>query len=259
MNTDITKARRFVGAVDLPAPPAPRFDVAKSRGFSFDTAKEQATVAGSSVISFVSGVTAEQRKDIVNALLLAQLVAKKKIAEPTTLKEVVAWYDAYFDVLSNIGFVIQDKGFARYDEKSMDFQAHEAIIEVASALLAGAPAALALVKLTLQALQKMSQDSPWITLFNRESQSANTARFQVSLVHQDENAQLLVTLMAFGVEARMTLTQVLFFKFRQNEVTLQHNSGQVTINAQVLGSVREAVAGKLSAFTSTYVQNLPDL
>lgn len=255
----ITKARQFVASAELPQPPPPRFDVTKAPGFSFDAAKDQATVVGSDVISFVKGVTPEQRNDVVNASLLAQLVAKRRLAEPKTLAEVKAWYDNYFDALSHIGFLIQDKGFAEYKEKSEDFQAHEAILEVATALLAGSPGALLLVKTTLQALQKMSADSPWITLFNRESQSANTARFQVSLVDQDETARFLVSLIAFGLEARTTLTQVLFFKFRTNDVKLNHHSGKVTINAQLLASVREEIANKLVAYTHDYIKGLPEL
>ena len=111
----------------------------------------------------------------------------------------------------------------------------------------------------LEALQKMSSNSPWITLFNRESQSANTARFQVSLVDEDENGRLLVALIAFGLEARTALTQVLFFKFHTNDVTLQQHSGKVTINAQVLEAVRDQIAGKLVAYSSNYVRGLPDL
>jgi len=255
----ITRAREFVASVTLPAPPPGRFGVAKALGLGFDTAKDQAAVVGSDVISFVKGVTPEQRGDIVNASLLAQLVAKKKVAEPKTLTDVAAWYDQYFDALSRIGFVIQDKGFAKYKEMSEDFEAHEAILEVATALLAGSPAALALVKTSLEALRKMSADSPWIMLFNRESQSAKTARFQVSLVDQDENARFLVSLMAFGLEAEAKLTQVLFFKFRSNEVRLEHHSGKVTINAQLLAGVREQIAGKLVAYTSEYIKQLPDL
>jgi hypothetical protein len=162
-------------------------------------------------------------------------------------------------VLSRIGFAIQDKGFAEYHERSDSFKAHEAIIEVAAVLLAGAPGALALVKTALESLQKMSSDSPWITLFNRESQSANTARFQVSLASEDESGGLLIALIAFGLEARTTLTQVLFFNFHSNDVKLRHHSGKVTINAQLLAAVRDQIAGKLLAYTSEYIRGLPDL
>src|SRR5262245_6559739 len=116
MNSDsITKARQFVATVELPGPPPISFEVAKAPRFAFDAARDQATVVGSDVVSFVKGVPPEQRSDITNASLLAQLVAKRIVAEPKTLKEVTAWYDEYFEVLSRIGFVIRDKGFAEYE------------------------------------------------------------------------------------------------------------------------------------------------
>jgi hypothetical protein len=248
-SNSINEAMQFVASVALPDPPPPNRRLSKDI-FDYDASKQQAVVVGADVIAFVKGVTPEQRSDIVNASLLAQLVAKKKVANPGGLTEMKQWYNEYFDVLSQIGFAIQDKGFAEYHETSDSFEAHEAILEVAAALLAGTPGALLLIKTTLEALQKMASNSPWITLFNRESQSANTARFQVSLVDEDENGRLLVALIAFGLEARTALTQVLFFKFHTNDVTLQQHSGKVTINAQVLEAVRDQVAGKLVAYSS---------
>jgi hypothetical protein len=90
-------------------------------------------------------VTPEQRNDIVKASLLAQLVAKKKFPEPRTLNEVNAAITQYFDVLSRI-VRNQDKGLRPLRREEQDLEAHQAILDVAAVLLAGAPAALALVK-----------------------------------------------------------------------------------------------------------------
>ena len=253
----IAGAREFVTNIALPDPPL-NMSVSKDL-FDYDAAKQQAVVVGADVIAFVKGITPEQRTDLVNASLLAQLVAKKKVANPHTLASVKQWYNEYFDALSRIGFLIQDKGFAEYREASESFEAHEAILEIAATLLAGTPGALALVKTTLESLQKMSANSPWITLFHRESRSANTARFQMSLVNQDEQGRLLVTLIAFGLEAQTMLTQVLFFKFHTHDVQLHHHSGQVTINAPLLAAVRDQIASKLTAYASDYIKGLPDL
>lgn len=253
----VGEARAFVQRADLPAPPPEVLGPSiAATPFDFDTLKEQAAVVGSDVISFVKGISAENRSDLVNASLLAQLVAKKKFPEPANLQGVLDWYGTYFDVLSNIGFVIQDRGFAKYEEKSASFEAHEAILDVATVVLAGSPGALAVVKKTLESLKKMSDDSPWITIFSRESRSATTARFQVSLAEDDEDAGLLVTIMAFGVEARAKVTQVLFFRFKKNEATLHHHSGKVTINSSVLGGVRDDIAKKLAAHTREFVAGL---
>jgi hypothetical protein len=219
-------------------------------------AKDQAVIVGSEITSFVKGVTPEQRQDIINSTLLAQLVAKKRVPDVT---DVYRWYDQYFDALSNIGWLIQDRQFATYTESSEGFEAHQAIIEVAKTLLGPNVAALAVVQSALASLKSMADDSPWMTLFNRESKAARTARFQVSLAEQAQDGQFLVSLLAFGLEAQSQLTQVLFFRFMANDARLKHYSGKVTIDSDVLSGVRDAIKNKVVSFANDYVRALPDL
>jgi hypothetical protein len=252
-NVSSADARTYVAGVELPPPP--RVSLAREAAEPLKLVKDktQALVVGSDVMSFVQGVTPERRQDLVNASLLAQLVATKRVPDPTGLQ---AWYDAYFEVLTNLGFAIQDRQFAEYTEKSADFEAHEAIINIAATLLGGAPTALALVKTTLEALKT---DGPWLTLFTRESQSAKTAKFQVTLAEPGEGDQFLVSLMAFALTAQANLTQLLVFKVRSNGATLKHVSGKVTINPEVLASVRDDVSRRLEKYAKAYVESLPEL
>jgi hypothetical protein len=249
-----------VSALELPEPVRPRGEEVlggiKEISVDFTDAKNQAAVVGSDIISFVKGVTGERRQDITNCALLAQLVANKRVPDRTRIYD---WYERYFDVLSNVGWVIQDKTFAQYDAKSDNLEVHEAILQVATSLLGPSAAALEVVKATLGALKSMSADSPWITLFNREVQHANTAHFRVSLAQEDENGQFLVSLMAFGLEAKAIVTQVLFFKFRSTDVVMRRNSGKVTIATDVLSAIRPMVIGKISAHAADYIKQLPDL
>jgi len=171
--------------------------------------------------------------------------------------QIYDWYREYFDVLANIGWVIQQSNFADYREQQDNFEAHEAILKVAAALLGPASTALALVTTTVEALKSMDKNSPWITIFNRESQRARTAQFQISLAEQDAAGQFFVSVMAFGLEASSKITQVLFFKVKQSEATLKHFSGKVTINTRVLDEVKEDLQTKLSAHAATYIRALP--
>lgn len=250
------QAQRYIHSLELPPKPPGLVERGGAAGFDFDKVKNQAMIVGSDIVSFVKGVTPELREDIVNSSLLAQLAAKKQISDATRIYD---WYNVYFDVLMNIGWVVQDRGFATYSEASENFEAHEAIIQVAISLLGPNAAALAVVKATLDALKSMSANSPWITLFNRESQSANTARFQVTLAEEGDDEQLLVSLMAFGIEAKAKLTQVLFFKFQTSEASLKHYSGKVTVSPYVLSNVRELIRNKIAGYASDYLKALPDL
>ncbi|MET0165690.1 MAG: hypothetical protein ABW318_11915, partial [Vicinamibacterales bacterium] len=117
------------------------------------------------------------------------------------------------------------------------------------------PGALPLVLKTLESLKSMSEDTPWITLFHRESRSANTARFQLSLADSEPTGSFL-NVFAFGLTATANVTQVLFFKFKKNESTLQHNSSKLTINDTMLAAVRDDIALKITKFSKDFVAGL---
>lgn len=97
---DIDKARIFVARA---LPDAPVFGAVAVPDLGFDKAKEQAVVVGSAVLSFDVGVEADFREAVSDSALLAQMIADKShdaAADP------IAWFDAYFDVLGNIGWAI---------------------------------------------------------------------------------------------------------------------------------------------------------
>ena len=254
----VATAAAFLGRLSAPRRPR-RLGVAAEplppvTAAAFDAAKIEAAVSGSSVISFVSGVTAERREAIVNSSLLAQLVATRDVPDASRLDD---WYARYLDVLGNIGWVMQERGFAEYTESSRNFSAHKAILAVATTLLGAAPTALAVVKSTIEALESASESTPWITIFNRESQHARAARFQVGLAESGAEGQFLVGLMAFSLEAKAKITQVLLFKSKSSQATLRHYSALVTINTEVLDAVRPAIAVKLANLSGEYVKKLP--
>ncbi len=250
-------AREFLSAVKLPSPTRARGAVEGVREIiDFNAQKNQAMVVASDIVSFVKGVSSERRQDIVNASLLAQLVANKKVPDKTN---IIEWYNAYFDVLENIGWVIQDRSFSSYTEEADGLEAHEAILKVASVFLGAAPTALAVVISTLEALKSMDSSKPWVTIFDRESKHVKTGHFQIALAEQGDNDQFLVSLMAFSLKAESTITQVLFFKIRNDEVELEKCSGKVTINDEVLSSIRDQVKQKITAHSNDYIAKLPDL
>lgn len=263
--TAVSNARRFVKQASIPAPIKRTVRLGPKRGVArpeptvetiLDAAKDQAAVVGSEVVAFASGVTAERREAIINSSLLAQLVATKKVPDRSRIDE---WYKEYFEVLANIGWVIQETRFAEYQAQDDNVAAHEAILKVATALLGPATGALALVTTTIEALKSMDENSPWITIFSRESQTAKTAHFQISLAEQEAGAPFLVSMMAFGLEAKSKITQVLFVRVRKSEATLKHYSGKVTINTHVLDDVKDELQTKLTAHAAAYVKALPDL
>ncbi len=255
MTTNIGRFRDYVQSAGLPAAPPAMLGVDEATQPIFDTAKAQAVVVGSDVISFVKGIDAETRSAISDCSLFAQLVAKNKVADP---KKVYDWYDAYFEALSNIGWAIQENGFVEYHEEGEGFEVHEAILKFAAVALGSAPTALALVTAAVNSLKSMNEGSPWITIFNRETRRAKVAKFQITLVRKDVDDGLLVELMAFGMEARTRVTQVLFFKVKKNKAELRRNLGKVSINQPSLEALRPDIRGRVLAFQKAYIASLGD-
>jgi hypothetical protein len=117
-------AQAFVQHIDIPGPGP---EVPARREVVFDAATERTFIVGSDIVAFVRAVPAEQRSDVVNALLLAQLVAKKKVPEASTLDDVLAWYESYFNALSNIGFSVRQRSFTEYRGTDDTFEAQEVV------------------------------------------------------------------------------------------------------------------------------------
>lgn len=248
-------AREFVNAVELPALKRGGFESVPVT-IDYEAQKNQALVVASDVVSFVKGVTNERRQDIVNSSLLAQLAASKKVPDK---KNIIDWYNAYFDVLENIGWAIQERNFSAYTQEANGLETHEAILKAATAFLGPTATALAVVTSILDAIKSMDSNSSWLKIFDQETKSAETAHFQIALAEQSDDGQFFVSLMAFSLKANASITQILFFKIRKDELELQKCLGKVTINEDVLVSVRDRLKQKLAAHANDYIAKLPDL
>lgn len=255
MSIDLEKSRSFIAEVELPPRPASGAvpQDATTSAPVFETVKKQAAVVGSEVVSFMGGVDAETRAALSNCALLAQLAASKKVSDR---KDIYAWYEAYFDVLKALGWAVQDEGFADFSETSDGFEVHEKIMEVAAVLLGPGSAALAVIKTTLDALKAMKSDNGWLTIFERETQHAEAARFQISLVEQNAGGDVMVSMLAFGIKANKAVTQVLFFKIKKHKATLRHNSAKLSIDSASLVDLAPDIREKVRAFQRGYVASL---
>lgn len=222
----------------------------------FTDAKTQAQVVGSTLFSFAQGVDAQTREAISDSALLAQLVANKhqdKDDAPT------AWYDAYQEVLQNIGWVLQDSGWADYSAQGAAAEVHQKLIEILSAALGAGTAALAIITSALNVLQRMTAGSSWLTIFGRETQHAHIARFQCGLAQPGESDDVLVSLLACLIQAERSITQVLVFKYRAERASFQASNATVSINRASLTELQPTIRAKVRAYQRDYVSSIKDL
>lgn len=258
MEFDKERAREFVKSIDLAGVPRGIIsqDAATEAGEIFDKAKIQAQVVGSGLFSFAEGVDAKVREAISDSALLAQLVANKQASAETAPLE---WFKEYSVVLQNVGWTLQESGWTDYTAKGNAVEVHEKIMEVMAVALGPAPAALAIIASTVNALKGMKPDSSWLTIFSRESQKAKIARFQIGLVEKQEAGDVFVSLLACLIEAENAITQVLFFKFKNAKASFRANSAKISINHPSLTDLGPAIRSKVRAYQADYLSSIVDL
>ena len=225
-------------------------------GVVFDAAKKQAQVVGAGVYSFAEGVTAEVRESISDSALLAQLVANKRTSAET---EPFQWFKVYSEVLMNVGWTLQESSWTDYTATGTALEVHGKIIEVLTVALGPSVAVLALVTATMQALTAMDDNSPWITLFSRESETASIGHFQIGLVEKGENDQVFVSLLACLIEAKNDVTQILFFKFKQANATFKADSNKISINSANLRELGPSIRNKIRFYQEDYLSTIFDV
>lgn len=213
----------------------------------------QALVVGSGLIVAAEEVPAETRQDIVNCTLFAQLAASGTVTDPSKVTE---WYGEYFRALSTCGWAQSGNQFEEFKASGKHLEAHKSIIKVLTGMLGPTAAAVTLVTEMLNALQSMDENSPWITLFNRESTAIRTSRFQVATAQKNASGLVEVALVAFDLRSKTNLTQVLFFRFSSNKVSLKFSQGKATIYEAALAQTRQLVKERLEAYRSEYIREV---
>lgn len=259
MPIDLGRASEYIKSIDLSGTPR-GMNIAEAAEADtreiFDKAKSQAQVVGSGVFSFAQGITPEVREAISDSALLAQLVANKKTSVE---QDPLAWFKAYSEVLQNLGWTLQEGSWTDYTASGTAVEVHEKVIEVLTAALGPTPAALSIIVATMNALKAMKPDSPWITLFGRESQKAKMARFQIGLVEKEQDSDVFVSLLACLIQADQTITQVLFFKYKYANASFKASGAKVSINGPSLIDLRPVIRAKVRAYQTDYLSSILDL
>jgi hypothetical protein len=214
---------------------------------------DMAVLVGSQIVGFAASVNAEIRPHIANAFLLAQLAANKKASKSKGRSK--DWYEAYIDVLTNIGWVVEGDANSMQEVAVRNSDMHREIIPVIEAALGPAVAAASTITKVLKGLSNISKDAPWITLFDQQSQRAHANQFQISNT-TGTTANPSIKLVGFELDASASVTQVLFFKFSANKAKLRKFESSMSVNSEVFEGVKTAIAQKLSGLTSQYVSKI---
>lgn len=215
-----------------------------------DVQKPSAFVDKGSVVAFTADVSGQNREDVLNSTLLAQLAADKANNRET---DVMGWYAAYSNVLAKVGWVSQGFNWQKYTAKSMSFTMDEAVLEIAEAALTGQEELV--VVAAIDAMKKLPKQDGRLQLFNHSASSDTEGNFQISVCTESGGSVAMKT-MAFYYDAQQQSTDVLFFNFSSNSTALNQSVVVQDLNTAVYATVRDAVLQKLGANAKNFVLDL---
>lgn len=256
MKRSAAEINNFIEGLDIPLPRATRAGAAAPASakpaIEFGAGQEVVAV-GPQLAEFSDKVSADLRPLISNSMLLAQLAADKATSQSDN---VLDWHEKYRDVLAKVGWQVHESQDQERVVKDKNLSVHKAIIPVLTTLLGNAAAAASMIVTVLKGLEEMDKDSPWITLFERQSQHAKGAKFQLSYVDADPNGEPSIKLLSCAIKAEKTITQVLFFKFSSQRAEMHDRSTQLSTNRDVLLAGKDAISTKVGGFINDFVKGI---
>lgn len=214
--------------------------------------QEQGFVNAGSLVSFVSDVGKQNRADVQNSILLAQLAADKKFNREKQTKE---WYDYYRKVLSKVGWVIQGFQFEQYQSNGETLKVSNAILDVIHDVASADE--FKAVQRTIQSLQA-SGNQAWWDLFNRKSGSPNTYGndFQVVPCKEDKSGQVVIGIASFHFSAKIIDERWLWYDYSSSDISLYKGIQISTLNKSVYDQVRDEIIEKLGDNAKDFIGDL---
>ena len=210
-------------------------------------------VTGSNLIQFPVEASPELKSSVALSLLAAQRVATN---DPVVLSPS-QWLDRHNTVLQNLNWRDEGGGVAKSNFDSVDVAVHKAIIPLLAAAFGGAAGAGILILTALKQLQDMDKDSPWITLFDRESRHFDVTEYQFSVV-QVVGDTVHLKVAAARLDASFGRTQVLFFKLKKQNAAFEQANKSYSTEAAILADMNADLKTKMLSLTKSFIRSLPD-
>ncbi|XP_028411410.1 uncharacterized protein LOC114533972 [Dendronephthya gigantea] len=215
--------------------------------------KAKAFVDAGSLVSFTENLSGQNKEDVLNSTLLAQLAASKKHDRQT---DSANWYKFYTDVLMKIGWVTQQFQFSKYHSHTGSFEMSTVVLDILLSLVGdGEQTLVDVVKATLESFKKSGGDT--IKLFDHNCVSGQQGNFQIIPCTVDKKSgQVVVKFVGAYFKATKVDSRFLFFTYSNSQVDLEKAADSLTLNEKIYSKVRQAIIDKLGGKAQTFVDGL---
>jgi hypothetical protein len=243
----------------LPAAPEPRA-ARKARTAAAPARRGRAASAGAatqarinvgSLLSFVAGVSAQERNDVLYSVQLAQRGASGAFDRFT---QTQSWYQRYVEILENLGWASEQMAFTRFEQSEGEFRMDQAALAVVTAI--ATQNQLAALQQSVQALASRAEADGSVSLFDLHATMQESGNFQLGAVQRLPNGALSMALGAFYFRSDDQRRRFLFFKWGAQQVHFWTAAQRMTLNTAFYARRRADVQARLDGDASRFIAEL---
>lgn len=219
---------------------------------TIDLAKTPPALVTGATLLDVSQITSpEVRAGVSLAMLFAQRVATA--ARPATDD---LWLAEYQKSLSKLGFSIGSITVANSKFKDANVSIHKALIPFLTLAFGAQATAASIIIGLLENLQKIDQNAPWITAFERQ-----TVLFDAREMHfayaVPNGTQTDIRYAVARISLKKQTTQFLFFKIKDIDATYEHAVTTMSVSNSLVAVSEDDLKLRLAKLIRSYIWDVP--
>jgi hypothetical protein len=210
-----------------------------------------AAVNAGSVLGFTGTVSAQQKADVLNSVLLAQLTAN---ARHDRHRDVMNWYEAYHATLLEVGWELSKFNFTKHNPGHPRFNLRSGTID----LMRGhaTDAEIIVVHSAMGALDGLDDGARPVVIFESNAHDVAAGNFQIVSCGAGPGHRVIMTIAAFYYATSEPVRRVLGFDFSRDGTRMDQARNTVVLKENVYAKFREKVTQRLGARAFDFIADL---
>ena len=211
----------------------------------------QSAVNVGSLLSFVEGVSPQEKDDVLYSVQIAHRGASGAYDR---FERAESWYRKYIEILENLGWACEQMAFTYYDQSGGELRLDRAALAIITAI--ATQNQLAVLMQAVSALEAMAEEDGAIRLFDFHTSSEMNGNFQIGAVQRGQNGALSLAIGAFYFKGLDTRRRYLFLSCGGQNMSLWTAAQKMTLNSDFYAQHREIVRRKLADSANDFIAGL---
>ena len=213
--------------------------------------RDSAHVNVGSLVSFVEGVTEEDKNDVLYSVQIAQRAASGAYDRFT---QTQFWYQKYTEVLQALGWASEQFSFSLFKQDEGEFRMDQAALGIITAI--ATQNQLGVLKQAVSALSELADDDGPISLFDFHSSMQSSGNFQLGAVQRSDNGAVSLAIGSFYFHAVDDRRRFLFLRWGTRKIQFWSAAQRMTLNKDFYARRRADVIAKLDADARDFIMDL---